>query len=123
MGQSVESKLYPEMEAGGFSRADHRMGFLLRLNAVLKPDMTVLEFGAGRGKWKDDPSPLRRRLGSLRGQVARVVGVDMDPAVLNNDTVDEAVLLEPGAPLPFPDETFDVISAFAVLEHLENPEF
>ena len=95
---TVEETLYPEMAAGGFCRVDHR------------------------GKWKDDPSPFRRQLGMLRGQVRRVVGADVDPAVEKNEGVDERVVLEHDAPLPFEDEIFDLICAFSVLEHLDAPK-
>jgi len=120
---SVEEQLYHETAAGGFSRVDHRMAYLVRVHALLEPSMTVLDFGAGRGKWEGDPAPFRRRLGQLRGKCRRIVGADVDSAILKNEQVDERVHLVPGEPLPFPDETFDMILAFSVFEHVEDPGF
>jgi hypothetical protein len=40
--------------------------------------------------------------------VAEVVGADIDPAVLTNDEVDSAVIIDDSR-LPFPDESFDLV--------------
>lgn len=42
-------RLFPEVSAGGFTRMDGTVEFYTRVNALLRPDMTVLDFGAGRG--------------------------------------------------------------------------
>ncbi|MGT2487017.1 hypothetical protein ACU4GA_15795 [Methylobacterium oryzae CBMB20] len=68
---TVEQRLFREMGAGGYSGIDHRMEYIVRVNALLRPDMRVMEFGAGRGKWSDDPVPLRRHLGDFRGAAPR----------------------------------------------------
>lgn len=119
---TVEQRLFREMGAGGYPRCDHRMEYIVRVNALLRPESRLLEFGAGRGKWSDDPVPLRRRLGDFRGRCAKVVACDVDEAVLGNETADEVRMVGHDGALPFADESFDLISAFSVLEHIETPE-
>jgi SAM-dependent methyltransferase len=122
MTDGVEYRVFPEMQAGGYSHVDHRMEYIVRVNALLRPDMTVLDFGAGRGKWQHDPVPLRRWLGDFRGRCARVIGADADAAIAENPQVDERILLEVDRPIPLPDASVDLISAFSVLEHLDDGE-
>ncbi|HYF47135.1 MAG TPA: class I SAM-dependent methyltransferase [Acidimicrobiales bacterium] len=115
---------YPEMAAGGFSRIDGTVEFYSRVTALLRPEMTVLDFGAGRGAAAEDPVPFRRELQALRGRVARVVGADIDPVVVDNPGVDEAVVLQgAGTALPLADQSVDLILADFVFEHLEDPAF
>jgi SAM-dependent methyltransferase len=121
--EPVEQLLFPEMSAGGYPRSDHRMAFLVRVNCLLTPGMTVLDFGAGRGKWQHDPVPFRRWLGDFRGRCRRVIGADVGPAIQDNPQVDERVTLVPGKPVPLPDSSVDLILAFSVLEHIDDPEF
>jgi hypothetical protein len=49
--------------------------------------IAVLDFGAGRGKWSEDPVSLRAKLGDLRGSCRVVVGADTDPALLTDNTL------------------------------------
>lgn len=111
---------YPEVVAGGFTRDDGMVAFYTRVHAILGDDDVVVDFGAGRGAAADDPVPYRRRLRSLRGARRRVVGVDVDPAVLANPLVDDAHVLDGGA-IPLPAGSVDVIVAMSVFEHLERP--
>jgi SAM-dependent methyltransferase len=74
---------------------------------------SVLNVGAGPATG----NPVRR----LRGEVARVVGVDTDPIVLTNDELDESLVID-GSRLPFDDRLFDVVLSDFVLEHVEYPE-
>ena len=57
----------------------------------------------------------------LRGKFGRVVGADVDDAILDNRSVDEAVQIIDGR-LPLEDESVDVIVCDYVLEHIENVE-
>lgn len=114
---------FPERQAGGFSRVDSAIEFYTRVNALLKPDMRVLDLGAGRGaQLLDTRSKYRTNLLTIRGKVAHLAGVDVDPVVLENPFLDEAKVINYRAPIPFPDESFDLIFADWVLEHVDNPE-
>ena len=116
------ARLYPEVGAGGFSHVDGTVGFYSRVNALLRPEFTILDLGAGRGATLErEPESYRTRLALMKGKVAKVVGVDVDEAVLENPFLDEAKVITIGEPYPFPDNTFDLILSDWVLEHVDNP--
>jgi SAM-dependent methyltransferase len=52
-----------------------------------------------------------------------VEGCDIDPVVLTNPFLDHAEVIEPGKPLPYPDNNFDIVFARSVFEHIEDPEW
>ncbi len=81
---------------------------------IARADMIVLNLGAGGPAPRD---PIR----VLRGEVARVVGVDVDPEVMKNPEVDEAHIITPGGTLPFDDASFDLVLSDWVVEHIEDP--
>ncbi|HJQ07303.1 MAG TPA: class I SAM-dependent methyltransferase [Nocardioides sp.] len=113
------TRLYPEVEAGGFTRYDGFVEFYSRVNALLGDKSTVLDFGAGRGLWAFEPmSDYHKHLRAFHERVDRVEGVDVDDVVLTNPTLAAAHVIEPGATLPYDDETFDVVLADYVLEHV-----
>ena len=93
------------------------------MNALLHPDDTVVDLGAGRGEWAENlPSPYIRDLMHFRGRAREVIGVDIDPVVVENPTVDRAVIMEDGKTMPgVADESVDLIVARAVLEHVADP--
>jgi SAM-dependent methyltransferase len=114
-------RLYPEIDAGGFTRCDQRVIFFARVNALLRKGMTVLDFGAGRGKWAEIESGFKLDLTTLKGKCQKVIGVDIDPAVAENSLIDEAVVLPLDGSIPFPDKSIDMIVSWAVFEHLQDP--
>lgn len=77
----------------------------------LCPAMWILDLGAGEGK----PGPI-----NFRGAAAMVVGVDQDWAIVKNEKVDSRVL-GVAQSLPFQTESFDLIFADWVVEHLADP--
>jgi len=118
---AVRHPLYPETLAGGFSRVDGVVEFFSRIDSLLTPDAVVVDLGAGRGGHLDDSVPYRRRLQMLRGRVACVIGLDIDPVVLDNPCVDVAHVLSPGGPFPVPDASADLVLADWTFEHIEDP--
>lgn len=117
------ARLYPEVAVGGFTRLDGSVEFYTRVNALVDEKSRVLDFGAGRGQWALDPIPeMSRRLRLLRGRVAEVVGSDVDEVVLTNPTLDAAVVVGLGVPLPLEDDSFDLVVADHVLEHIDHED-
>jgi SAM-dependent methyltransferase len=116
------ASLFPEIGAGGYTRQDGAIEFYTRVHALLHPKMTVLDFGAGRGSDDSDPVKARRELRALRGRVARVVGVDVDAAVLENPGLDEALVVGDGDPIPMDDLAADLVIVDRTFEHLPAPE-
>jgi SAM-dependent methyltransferase len=116
---STLSKLYPEVGAGGYTRADGFIEFYTRVGALLDADSEVLDFGAGRGLWATEPlPPLHKRLRAFHERVAAVHGVDVDPVVLDNPTLESAQVIGPSGPIPYEDGSFDLVVADHVLEHV-----
>jgi len=99
-------RFYPD------ERWDGTKAFYDWVRSAVAPSFVVLNVGAGK--------TADRRIRSLRGEVARVVGADIDPAVRSNDDLDEAVVLE-GDRFPFGEGAFDLAWADYVLEHVEHP--
>lgn len=116
--------LYPEIAAGGFSRVDGVMAFYGRVGALLAeagPSALVVDFGAGRGAFLDDPVRARVDARLLRGRAGRVIGIDIDEAVLTNPSVDEAHVVKVGDPLPLRDQSVDLVVSSHTFEHVAEP--
>jgi len=108
--------------AGGYTRQDGSVEFYGRVQALLPTRGVVLDFGAGRGWWREDDCEYRRRLNDLRGVARFVVGVDVDPAVAGNTGIDAAMLVDPDVRLPLRSASVDVTVADWVFEHLDRPD-
>jgi SAM-dependent methyltransferase len=107
VSQRLFSYFYDDLKYNG-TRA-----FYGWLREHLHPEMRVLNVGAGPA--------TGNALRTLKGEVALVVGVDVDPVVCENSELDEAVIVSPHK-LPFEDAHFDVAYADYVLEHVEHPK-
>jgi SAM-dependent methyltransferase len=106
---------------GGYLELDGTVEFYGRVTSILRPEHTVLDIGAGRGAWfHDDTCAYRKSVRDIRSKVSRLIGADIDPAVLSNPATSENVLII-GGRLPLPDNCVDVIVGDYVLEHIEDP--
>lgn len=119
----IKRRFHSEYDVAGFTKLDGTIRFFAFVRSLCRPDMRVLDFGAGRGAWfHEDHSAYRRRVRDLRTLGVRVVAADVDDVVRENVPSDEQVVLENGAPLPFGDGEFDLVVSDFVFEHLVEPK-
>lgn len=121
MSKKVFERLFPEMVLGGYPRHSHKVTMYNRIHAILKPEHSVLDFGAGRGASNLAPNAYEAGLSNLKGKCQRFIGVDVDPVVLENPTVDEAYLINEDGTIPLADESIDIVVSWAVFEHIADP--
>jgi SAM-dependent methyltransferase len=103
----LDRHLYP-----AFSRNWDDQLLRTRITERLFPTATVLDVGAGAG--------IVSHM-NFKGIGARVCGVDPDPRVVANPFLDEG-REGTGEAIPYADNTFDVVFADNVLEHLPDPQ-
>lgn len=116
---------YPEIAAGGYSRVDGAVAFYGRVQALLAgmdAPITVVDFGAGRGRVAEDPVPFRRQLQELRAPGRTVIGVDVDPVVTTNPRVDEGRVIDEDGYIPVADASVDLVVSDWTFEHVDRPD-
>ncbi len=79
---------------------------------ALKPDMRLLDLGAGAGILKQM---------NFRGIAASVSGLDPDPRVIDNPYLDDSEI-GIAEELPYPNRSFDLVFANNLMEHVSQPE-
>jgi ubiquinone/menaquinone biosynthesis C-methylase UbiE len=114
-------RFFPEIAVGGFSRVDGTVEFYQRIGALVDETSVVVDLGAGRGAFADDTSDYRRHLRDLKPRVGRLIGLDVDEAVLDNKSVDEAHVISPSGRLPLEDSSVDLVLSDFVFEHVTDP--
>ncbi|MGH8556772.1 MAG: class I SAM-dependent methyltransferase [Methylococcales bacterium] len=104
--QQLFRRFYPD------SRHDGTRAFYGWVRQYTGADTVMLNLGAGPATG----NPVR----VFKGEVARVVGADIDPIVLENSELDEAHIIVHGS-LPVPTDGFDIVLSDYVLEHVAQP--
>jgi SAM-dependent methyltransferase len=118
---SLIERFYPESQFGGFSDVDGTVAFYSRVHALLRPEMTLLDVGCGRGAGLlDDPVEFRRKLRTVRGKCQKVIGIDVDEGAKQNPGIDEFRTLADGR-WPVDNEGVDLIISDFVMEHIKDP--
>jgi len=114
--------LFPQRRVVSFSNREDFFVFFSIVAELVEPGFTVLDLGAGRGRTAEFGGPHKRWLGTLKGRCAKLIGMDVDPVVLENPYVDEAHLIGPDGRLPVADASIDLIYSFVTIEHVDQPE-
>ncbi len=111
----------PESRFGGFSDVDGTIAFAERVRALLYAEDSVLDVGCGRGAISDDPIARQHELVVLRGKVAKVVGIDVDPSASANPFIDEFHLIGENQKWPLNNQSINLCVCDSVLEHVQDP--
>jgi len=107
--------------AGNYQPLDGTIEFYGRINSLLKKTDIVLNIGAGRGAWYfEDKCEFRRKLINLKPLVKKLIGVDIDPAVLKNETTSINYVIK-NHKIPLKSQSVDIIISDYVLEHVKYP--
>jgi SAM-dependent methyltransferase len=93
--------------------------FLENVQRVLPDAGVIVDFGAGRGRVA--PASLVRLM-NFRSARRSVIGIDVDPAIHENEMLDRAIVWDETGSLPLADASVDMVVSLAVFEHVKNAE-
>jgi 2-polyprenyl-3-methyl-5-hydroxy-6-metoxy-1,4-benzoquinol methylase len=120
--KSLKETYYPETRFGGYSRVSGTIAFYGRVQALARPEMTVLDVGCGRGSAVDRINNNEsERCRVLKGFCRQVIGIDVDEAGRQNTLIDEFRPIK-GSAWPVETASIDLLVSDAVLEHVPDPE-
>jgi ubiquinone/menaquinone biosynthesis C-methylase UbiE len=100
----------PALEKRRFRQEPLEKQFESIVTDYLQPGHLVLDAGCGITTYAN-----------VRGKCRLLVGVDADTGVTRNRWIDALVHADLSH-LPFPDNTFEVVISWTVLEHIEDPQ-
>lgn len=83
-----------------------------RMLKILTPESEMLDLGAGAG--------IICQM-NFRGLARRVCGIDLDPRILTKNRFLDEALQGSAEAIPYPSNTFDLVLANNVMEHIEHP--
>lgn len=108
---------------GGFSPNDGTIDFYLRIRNYLDKSKTVLDLGAGKGSWFNDPknNKIRKEIQYIKNSVKKLYAADIDHEVLNNKSTDKNFLIKNNK-IPLKSSSIDIVISDWTLEHVENPK-
>lgn len=120
---NVLQEMRPECAAGIFARDDGGVAFYTRVNSLLKPEMVLIDLGAGRGTvFHSGHFGFYEKLAKFQGKVKHVIGLDVDEAISDHPFLDERHVIAADGVLPVPYNSADIIVSDWVFEHVQNPE-
>lgn len=116
---AIKQRIYPELAFGGIRHFDGGLCYYARIQALVKPESVVLDYGCGRGVQISEAEVFFRNLCSFKGKVKKVIGVDPTDAGLQNPDLDEFRQMT-DATIPLEDETVDICHSDWVIEHVQD---
>jgi SAM-dependent methyltransferase len=121
---SVLGRMRPELASGGFPRDSTAISFYSRVNAMLQPDMVLVELGAGRGGVFQENifSEYFKTLAKMQGKVKKVIGLDVDEAIAEHPYLDERHVITANGSFPLADGIADILLSDWTFEHVEDPQ-